>query len=160
MNVQTAANTQTTPVTITISGAGAANSECGFSLLKPQPEPEIFTKLADVKCRINWTAERQKLLQEMWERGDKASAIAAALGCKVGAVNVARARFGLNPRRVVSGRPKQEPDEPPHKIERVAFTTSRPPSGSTTCKTALSLRRRVFILARYRDAPCGASLPA
>jgi hypothetical protein len=50
--------------------------------------------------------------------------IAAALGCKVGAVNVARARFGLTPRRVVSGRPK-EADEPPHKIERVAFTTSR-----------------------------------
>jgi DNA topoisomerase VI subunit B len=60
----------------------------------------------------------------MWERGDKASAIAEALGCKVGAVNVARARFGLAPRRIVSGRPK-EPDEPAHKIDRVAFTTSR-----------------------------------
>ena len=60
----------------------------------------------------------------MWERGDKAAAIAAALGCKIGAVNVARARFGLKPRRIVSGRPK-EPDEPAHKIERVAFTTSR-----------------------------------
>ena len=63
-------------------------------------------------------------LREMWDRGEKASAIAAALGCKVGAVNVARARFGLKPRRIVSGRPK-EPDEPAHKIERVAFTTSR-----------------------------------
>ena len=51
----------------------------------------------------------------MWDRGDKAPVIAAALGCKVGAVNVARARFGLKPRRVVSGRPK-EPDEPAHKI--------------------------------------------
>jgi DNA topoisomerase VI subunit B len=61
----------------------------------------------------------------MWERGEKAPTIAAALGCKVGAVSVARTRFGLKPRRVVSGRPKQEPDEPPHKIERVAFTTSR-----------------------------------
>ena len=60
----------------------------------------------------------------MWDRGDKAPVIAAALGCKVGAVNVARARFGLKPRRVVSGRPK-EPDEPAHKIQRVAFTTSR-----------------------------------
>jgi DNA topoisomerase VI subunit B len=60
----------------------------------------------------------------MWDRGDKAPAIAAALGCKVGAVNVARARFGLKPRRIVSGRPK-EPDEPAHKIERVAFTVSR-----------------------------------
>jgi signal transduction histidine kinase len=60
----------------------------------------------------------------MWDRGDKAPAIAAALGCKAGAVNVARARFGLKPRRLVSGRPK-EPDEPAHKIERVAFTTSR-----------------------------------
>ena len=55
---------------------------------------------------------------------DKAPDIAAALGCKVGAVNVARARFDLTPRRIVSGRPK-EPDEPVHKIERVAFTTSR-----------------------------------
>ena len=50
--------------------------------------------------------------------------IAEALGCKVGVVSVARARFKLTPRRVVSGRPK-EPDEPAHKIERVAFTTSR-----------------------------------
>ncbi len=61
----------------------------------------------------------------MWDRGDKAATIAAALGCKVGAINVARARFGLKPRRIVSGRPRQEPDEPAHKIERVAFTTSR-----------------------------------
>jgi hypothetical protein len=60
----------------------------------------------------------------MWDRGDKAAAIATALGCKLGAVNVARARFGLKPRRIVSGRPK-EPDEPVHKIERVAITTSR-----------------------------------
>ncbi len=96
-----------------------------FSLLKAPPNSEIFTKSADVKSRLAWTAERQRLLQKMWERGQKAPAIAAALGCKVGAVNVARARFGLKPRRVVSGRPKQEPDEPAHKIERVAFTTSR-----------------------------------
>jgi DNA topoisomerase VI subunit B len=61
----------------------------------------------------------------MWDRGDKAPMIAAALGCKVGAVNVARARFGLTPRRIVSGRPPKTPDEPAHKIERVAFTTSR-----------------------------------
>ena len=46
------------------------------------------------------------------------------MGCKVGAINVARARFKLKPRRIVSGRP-QEPDEPAHKIERVAFKTSR-----------------------------------
>jgi hypothetical protein len=65
------------------------------------------------------------MLTKMWEAGAKASVIAAALGCKVGAVNVARARFGLKPRRIVSGRPKQEQDEPAHKIERVAFTTSR-----------------------------------
>jgi hypothetical protein len=61
----------------------------------------------------------------MWDHGDKVPAIAAALGCKVGAVNVARARFGLKPRRAVSGRPRQQPDEPAHKIERVAITTSR-----------------------------------
>ena len=61
----------------------------------------------------------------MWDRGDKVAAIAAALGCKVGAINVARARFGLKPRRIVSGRPKALDDEPVHKIERVAFTTSR-----------------------------------
>src|SRR6202040_249708 len=43
---------------------------------------------------------------------------------KVGVVNVARARFKLKPRRIVSGRPK-ELEEPAHRIERVAFTTSR-----------------------------------
>jgi hypothetical protein len=95
-----------------------------FSTLNRQPGSEIFTKFADVKSRISWTPERQQLLQEMWDRGDKAPVIAAALGCKVGAINVARARFGLTPRRIVSGRPK-EPDEPAHKIARVAFTTSR-----------------------------------
>jgi DNA topoisomerase VI subunit B len=98
----------------------------GFSLLKPQPESEIFTKSDHVKSgRVGWTPERLKLLEQLWQRGDKTPAIAAALGIKVGAINVARARFGLEPRRVVSGRPKQEPDEPAHKIERVAFTTSR-----------------------------------
>jgi DNA topoisomerase VI subunit B len=98
----------------------------GFSRLKPQPGSEVFTKFNDVKSRMSWTAERRRLLQKMWDRGDKAPAIAAALGCKVGAINVARARFGPKPRRVVSGRPKQEPaDEPAHKIERVAFTVSR-----------------------------------
>jgi hypothetical protein len=61
----------------------------------------------------------------MWDRGEKTSAIAAALGCKVGAVNVARARFGLKPRRTVYGRPPYEPDEPAHKTDRVAFFTSR-----------------------------------
>jgi DNA-binding transcriptional regulator YdaS (Cro superfamily) len=95
-----------------------------FSKLKPQSESEIFTKSADVKSGVNWTAERRKLLQEMWNRGDKAPVIAAALGCKVGAVNVARARFGLEPRRKVSGRPRVL-DEPSHKIERVAVRTSR-----------------------------------
>jgi hypothetical protein len=73
---------------------------------------------------MDWTPERRELLGVMWNRGHKASDIAEALGCKAGAVNVARARFGLPPRRVVSGRPKV-PDEPAHKIERVAFTTSR-----------------------------------
>jgi hypothetical protein len=86
---------------------------------------EIFTKFADVKSRTAWTPERRKVLQEMWDRGDKAADIAAALGCKVGAVSVARRRFGLKPRQIVPGRPRQEPDEPAHKIERVAFTTSR-----------------------------------
>jgi hypothetical protein len=61
----------------------------------------------------------------MWDRGDKVPAIAATLGCKDSAINVARARFGLKPRRIVSGRPRQEPNEPAHKIDRVAFTTSR-----------------------------------
>jgi hypothetical protein len=96
----------------------------GFSRLNLQPESKILTKFADVKSRMYWTPERRELLGVMWNRGDKASDVAAALGCKVGAINVARARFGLKPRRVVSGRPK-EPDEPAHKIERVAFTTSR-----------------------------------
>jgi hypothetical protein len=58
----------------------------------------------------------------MWARGDKAPAIAAAFGCKVGVINVARARFGLKPRRTVAGRPKkqQEREEPSHQIKRVA----------------------------------------
>jgi hypothetical protein len=98
----------------------------GRPKLKRRPGSEIFTKFADVKSsRIIWTPDRRKLLEEMWQRGDKAPVIAAALGCKVGAINVARARFGLKPRRALSGRPKQQPDEPTHKIERVAFTTSR-----------------------------------
>jgi DNA topoisomerase VI subunit B len=101
-----------------------ARAAARFSLVNPQPQSEIFTKFADVKSRISWTAALQQQLQLMWDRGDKASDIATVLGCKVGAVNVARARFGLKPRRIVSGRPK-EPDEPTHKIERVAFTTSR-----------------------------------
>jgi Histidine kinase-, DNA gyrase B-, and HSP90-like ATPase len=92
--------------------------------VKRQPGSQIFTKFADVKSRISWTAELRQRLQKMWDRGDKAPAIAAALGCKVGAISVARRRFGLKPRRIVPGRPK-EPDEPAHKIERVAFTTSR-----------------------------------
>ena len=96
-----------------------------FSRLKQHAQSEVFTKFANVKSRISWTADHRQKLQEMWERGEKAPVIAAALGCKVGAVNVARARFGLKPRRIVSGRPKQEPDEPAHKVPRVAFTTSR-----------------------------------
>ena len=104
--------------------AGHQQAGQGFSKLKPQSETEILTKFADVKSRMDWTPERRELLGVMWNRGDKASDIAAALGCKVGAINETRARFGLKPRRVVSGRPK-EPDEPAHKIERVAFTTSR-----------------------------------
>ena len=96
----------------------------GFSLQNPQPGSEISTKFPDVKSRISWTPERRELLREMWDRGDKTSIIAEALGVKPGTVSVARERFGLTPRRDVAGRPK-EPDEPAHKIERVAFTTSR-----------------------------------
>jgi len=99
-------------------------SDAGFTRVKPQSGPEIFTKFADVKSRTQWTPERRRQFEEMWNRGDKVPVIAAALGCKVGAINVARARFGLKPRRIVSGRPK-EPEEPAHKIERVAITTSR-----------------------------------
>ena len=109
--------------TTIMTEAMAAADDQRFSLLKPETGSEVFTKFADVKSRISWTAERQNQLREMWDRGDKAPVIAAALGCNVGAVNVARARFGLKPRRIVSGRPK-EPDEPAHKITRVAFTTS------------------------------------
>jgi hypothetical protein len=96
----------------------------GFSLQNPRAETEISTKFGNVKSRISWTPERQQQLREMWDRGDKTSDIAKALGCKVGAVNVARARFKLKPRRDVPGRPK-EPEEPAHKIKRQAITTSR-----------------------------------
>ena len=109
-----------------LAAAGVAeNRRTRFSRLNRPARSQIFTKFADVKSRIGWTAERQRLLRKMWDRGDKVAVIAAALGCKVGAVNVARARFGLKPRRIVSGRPKLVDDEPVHKIERVAFTTSR-----------------------------------
>jgi hypothetical protein len=47
-------------------------------------------RFADVKSRIGWTAERRQLLQEMWERGNKAADIAAALGCKIGVVNAGK----------------------------------------------------------------------
>jgi Histidine kinase-, DNA gyrase B-, and HSP90-like ATPase len=120
--VDTKANPATEPADAGDDPAGPGH---GFSLLKPQPETEIFTKFADVKSRISWTLERRQQLRDMWDRGDNAAAIAAALGCKDSAVNVARARFGLTPRRIVSGRPRQEPDEPAHRIERVASTTSR-----------------------------------
>jgi hypothetical protein len=96
-----------------------------FSKLKSATEPEILTNLADVKsARISWTAERRQQLEDMWNRGDSTAAIAKALGCKAAVVSVARARFKLKRRREVSGRPTI-PDEPAHKIERVAFTTSR-----------------------------------
>ena len=110
---------------MTAMKSDASEPSAGFSKLNRQSGSEIFTKFADVKSRTGWTAERQRQLRKLWDRGDKVSVIAEALGCKVGAINVARARFGLKPRRIVSGRPKQEPDEPAHKIERVAFTTSR-----------------------------------
>jgi hypothetical protein len=108
--------------------AGGGNAERGRPAMSAdgrRPGTEIFTEFADVKSRTSWTAERRKLLQDMWDRGEKAPAIAGALGCNVGAVNVARARFGLKPRRTVSGRPPYQPDEPAHKIDRVAFFTSR-----------------------------------
>jgi hypothetical protein len=96
-----------------------------FILPKPAAEPEILQS-SDIKSRISWTPERVALLRELWDRGDKSSAIAAALGCRASAIAVARSRFGLTPRREVTGRPKlREPDEPAHTIERVAFTTSR-----------------------------------
>ena len=96
----------------------------GFSKLKAASGPDILTKFDDVKSRISWTPERRQQLEEMWNRGDSATAIAKVLGCKPAVVSVARARFKLKPRREVSGRPKL-PDEPAHKIDRVAFTTSR-----------------------------------
>jgi hypothetical protein len=54
----------------------------------------------------------------MWDRGDPVASIAAALGVKAGTITVARERFGLTPRRKVSGRPaKCRSDEPGHKID-------------------------------------------
>ncbi len=88
-----------------------------------------------MKLRSNASPATAKLLQkyqdcdrahnvpELIGSGASLALVGALLG--IGAINVARARFGLKPRRNVSGRPKQEPDEPAHKIERVAFITSR-----------------------------------
>jgi hypothetical protein len=77
------------------------------------------------KPRGEWTPERVKLLATMWGRGDRTVDIAAALKCSPEAVSVARAYFRLAPRRLLPGRPKVIDDEPRHKIERVAFITSR-----------------------------------
>ena len=59
--------------------------------LKRQSRSQVFTKFHNVKSRINWTAERREQLQATWERGDKASTMAAVLGCNVSAITVARA---------------------------------------------------------------------
>jgi hypothetical protein len=78
-----------------------------------------------LKPRGEWTLERVKLLATMWGRGDRTVDIAAALKCSPEAVSVARAYFRLAPPRLLPGRPKVIDDEPRHKIERVAFITSR-----------------------------------
>ncbi len=86
-----------------------------FSKVKRAARPKLFTKFDDVKSgRIIWTPERRQQLEEMWNCGNSATAIAKVLGCKAAVVSVARARFGLTPRRKISGRPKM-PDEPGHK---------------------------------------------
>jgi anti-sigma factor RsiW len=65
----------------------------GFSKLKRRHGSQIFAKFdvksvqtLDVKSRIDWTAQRRQLLRRMWERGERVPAIAAAPGCKAGAV--------------------------------------------------------------------------
>ena len=100
------------------------------SKLKDGSGPPVFAKFADVKSRINWMAERRQQLQARWERGDKGSTMAAALGCSVGAINVARPRLDLKPRRIVSGRPKQEPEalhhpSPPMARKRPSMSSAR-----------------------------------
>jgi hypothetical protein len=66
-------------------GAGGGNAGAGrpamsadgpkeFSRLKCRPGTEVFTELADVKSRTSWTAERRRLLKDMWNRGEKAVA--------------------------------------------------------------------------------------
>ena len=96
-----------------------------FSKLKPAPEPDTLTKFGDVKSA--GLVGRRSVVSS-WrrcgDRGELTDGHRRVLGCKPAVVSVARARFKLKPRRDVSGRPKV-PDEPAHKIERVAFTTSR-----------------------------------
>src|SRR5215469_12811005 len=76
--------------------------------------------------RTRWRPERQEQLRAMWDRGDPVESIAAALGAKPGTIAVARQRFGLMPRRKVSGRPaKRQAVEPGHKIDRVTTVVSR-----------------------------------
>jgi DNA topoisomerase VI subunit B len=75
--------------------------------------------------------EREKLLREMWDRGDAVKDIAEAIGISLPAVYMARSRLGLPARSRATGRPRFErarrriEDDPGHKIERVSFTTSR-----------------------------------
>jgi len=78
--------------------------------------------------RDGWSSEKQELLRLMWDRGDAIEAIAAALGVTVPAVYMARHPFDLPARGRAQGRPARKvkaTEELPHKIERVAFTTSR-----------------------------------
>jgi hypothetical protein len=68
-----------------------ADRDPAFTKVK-RPGSQVFTKFGDVKSRrFGWTADRRQRLELMWDRGDKVADIADALGCKLGAVNVARA---------------------------------------------------------------------
>jgi hypothetical protein len=89
-NVENASLSPSEPMCEEAATSADGAAPRGFSKLKRRHGSPIFTKFdvksvqtLDVKSRIDWTAQRRRLLREMWE---KVPAIAAALGCKVGAV--------------------------------------------------------------------------
>jgi hypothetical protein len=75
------------------------------------------------------TPEREQLLRDLWSRGESAGTIASALGVTLATVYNYRFKFKLPIRKITRGRPptskKPLKQTFEHKIERVAFETSR-----------------------------------
>jgi DNA topoisomerase VI subunit B len=95
--------------------------------------PSVFTMFRKRKTYSQWTPEREQLLRQMWASNASLTAIAAALGTTPKSVYNYRYVLKLSPRKIGCGRPASTPVVKPqnsprraeHKIQRVAFETSR-----------------------------------